>query len=344
MRILGIETSCDETSAAIVEHGVTVRSCIIASSQREFGDTGGVIPEYAARKQVECVVPVVEKALQNAGLSHTDIDALAVTHAPGLLGSLLVGTTTARTLGALWQLPVIPVHHTLGHLSSTWLDCNDPPVFPVLTLSVSGGHTDLWYRTGHCTGSVVATTMDDAAGEAFDKGAVQLGLGYPGGPQLAALAEHGNPLAYTFPLPMSTRDGFSFSGLKTALKYQLRDLPLKLENSVKADLAASYQHAICSHLADQVLRALVKHHSCAEVHIVGGVSANTRLRIVMQDVCKQYNVRLRVPKTLQYCTDNGAMIAAAAEFAAQDNSQWLHRDFSTTATLALASQLRTESR
>lgn len=342
MRILGIETSCDETSAAVVENGILVRSCVIASSQRDFGDTGGVIPEYAARKQLECVLPVVDTALKQAGVTNADLDAIAVTHAPGLLGSLLVGTSTARTLCALWNLPLIPVHHTLGHLSSTWLDCSNEPVFPVLTLSVSGGHTDLWYRTAHCTGALAATTVDDAAGEAFDKGAVLLGLGYPGGPQLSALAKKGKRDAFTFPLPMATQAGFSFSGLKTSLKYALRDIGSPPDAQTAADLAASYQEAICSHLSHQLGLALEKLHSCAEVHIVGGVSANTRLREQAQEICGQYGVSMRTPTTLRYCTDNAAMIAAAGEFLVESDRRWLGCAFQTQATQSLASQLKME--
>ncbi len=341
MRILGIETSCDETSAAIVEGGTVVRSCVIASSQRDFGDTGGVIPEYAARKQLECVLPVVDTALKQAGVKYADLDAIAVTHAPGLLGSLLVGTSTARTLSALWNLPLIPVHHTLGHLSSTWLDCAEEPVFPVLTLSVSGGHTDLWHRTTHCTGALVATTVDDAAGEAFDKGAVLLGLGYPGGPQLSTLAKKGKRDAFTFPLPMATQAGFSFSGLKTSLKYTLRDLGSHPDTQTAADLAASYQEAICSHLSHQLGLALEQHGDCAEVHIVGGVSANERLRERVLEVCEENGVNMRTPASLRYCTDNAAMIAAAGEFLVASDAHWLGCDFQTQATQSLSSQLRT---
>ncbi len=344
MRILGLETSCDETSAAIVENGREVRSCVIASSKRDFGSTGGVIPEYAARKQVECVLPVIDKALKDAGLTNNDLDAIAVTTCPGLLGSLLVGTTTARTLGALWKLPVIPVHHTLGHLSSTWLGCDKAPQFPILTLSVSGGHTDLWHRTSHITGTRVGTTVDDAAGEAFDKGAVLLGLGYPGGPQLAALAQDGNERAHAFPLPMSGSDNFSFSGLKTSLKYLLRDTASNLTSSQKADIAASYERAICTHLLTQLERALKAYPAVQEVHIVGGVSANERLRSMADRLCTQYGKALRYPLQLAYCTDNGAMIAAAGEFLAAEDTTWMDRPFLTAATSSLLSVLRTESR
>ena len=234
MLVLGIETSCDETSAAVVEDGRLVRSCIIASSSKDFTGSGGVIPEQAAREQLKSILPVIERSLEAAGISHDDLDAIAVTHCPGLLGSLLIGTTTARGLALTWNKPLIPVHHTLGHLSSTWLIDQLPttgyrlpaPLFPILALSVSGGHSDLWLRQSHTDNKLLGSTIDDAAGEAFDKGASLLGLPYPGGPALAALAEKCDETRYPFPkmLAHDTTLNFSFSGLKTSLKYLLRDL------------------------------------------------------------------------------------------------------------------------
>ncbi len=236
MRILSIETSCDETAAAVVEDGIFVRSNVIASSQDVFTKAGGVIPEEAARRQVECILPVIEQAIDGIGLTPKDIDAIAVTRGPGLLGSLLVGTTTARVLSSMWKIPVVGIHHTLGHLSSTWLvnETQDSrrmtkesePIFPILTLSASGGHTELWLRTAHTKGTLHGRTRDDAAGEAFDKGASLLGLPYPGGPAIAKLADEGDEHVYDFPLPLAKEDtlDFSFSGLKTSLRYLLRDL------------------------------------------------------------------------------------------------------------------------
>jgi N6-L-threonylcarbamoyladenine synthase len=227
MLVLGIETSCDETSVAVVEDGTKVRSNVIASSKAAFKALAGVIPEEAARRQVECMIPVLDQALKEADVTLAQVDAIAVTRGPGLLGSLLVGTATARVLAAITKKPLIGVHHTLGHLTSTWLDtADDLPLFPLLTLSVSGGHTDLWYRTSHLQGRLIGRTRDDAAGEAFDKGAAQLGLPYPGGPSIAKAAEKGNAAAYHFPSPLHNEPGcdFSFSGLKTSLKYLLRDL------------------------------------------------------------------------------------------------------------------------
>jgi N6-L-threonylcarbamoyladenine synthase len=340
MRILGIETSCDETSVAVVEDGVCVRCNVIATSKSATQSLAGVIPEEAARAQVECMMPVVQKAFGDAGVSVADIDAIAVTRGPGLLGSLLVGTTAARFLASVWKKPLIGVHHTLGHLSSTWLETDDVPVFPLLTLSASGGHTDLWYRTSHTRGSLLGRTRDDAAGEAFDKGASMLGLSYPGGPSIAKAADGGDEHRHVFPLPLKGEDtlDFSFSGLKTSLKYLLRDLRWEdcaSEERAKLlpDLAASFQYAICMHLVDGIQRALRRHPDAKEVHIVGGVSANTRLRSLVASACP--HIRMRAPKTLAYCTDNAAMIAAAAAFLANERSDAACARFDTQASLSL---------
>lgn len=340
MRILGIETSCDETSVAIVENGCCVRSCVIASSRRDFETKGGVIPEDAARRQLEMMLPVLEKALVDARCTQDEIDAIAVTQGPGLLGSLLVGTTTARVLATLWKKPLIPVHHTLGHLSSTWLcsDVNHCPIFPLLTLSVSGGHSDVWMRTSHAIGTLIGTTRDDAAGEAFDKGAVMLGLPYPGGPALAALAKTGDEHAYAFPLPLEKEHtvDFSFSGLKTSLKYLLRDLG---DTAKPASVAASYQYAICTHLARALEIALQQHPEMHEIHLVGGVSANQRLREMTSALALKQGITVRWPCKILYCTDNAAMIAAAGYFLLSEKPEMLGSSFRTSATLDLAELL-----
>ncbi len=350
MLILGIETSCDETSAAVVRDGKFVQSCIIASSKNDFTSLGGVIPENAARKQLESILPIIELALKQSGVAHEELDAIAVTYGPGLLGSLLVGTSVSRVLSKIWNKPLLPVHHTLGHLSSVWLceadsgkriagSMNDStPVFPILTLSVSGGHTDLWYRTAHMSGGLVGKTHDDAAGEAFDKGAVLLGLPYPGGPALAKLAESGDETAFEFPRPLQhdkTPD-FSFSGLKTSLKYLLRDINPKADDpKVRADIAASFQFAICRHLVSRISKALEIHPDTKELHIVGGVSANERLRILAAETGKRAGVTVRWPVTLRYCTDNAAMIAAAAFFEQKEKSGADRKEFKTLATCSL---------
>ncbi len=349
MRILGIETSCDETAAAVVKDGTRVLSNVIASTKDAFLWSGGVIPEEAARAQVECILPVITQALSEAHITPKDLDAIAVTKGPGLLGSLIVGTTTARILAATWQKPLIGIHHHLGHLSSVWLTEKSQilhpksrvilnfqfsiPQFPVLTLTVSGGHTELWLRTAHTSGRLLGRTRDDAAGEAFDKGACLLGLPYPGGPAIAKAAENGNPNAFAFPHPLQNDDtlDFSFSGLKTALKYLLRDLQMCHPELVEgrhaptthmlrqaqhdtciADIAASYQHAICRHLCDRTAKALARFPNIKEIHLVGGVSANIYLRKLLQENTGQCLIRW--PTAIEYCTDNAAMIAAAAEF------------------------------
>ena len=352
MLILGIETSCDETAAAIVKDGTKVMSCVISSQRERFAHSGGVIPEDAARQQVLCMLPVLNACLLEAKMTPRDIDAIAVTKGPGLLGSLLVGTTTARTLATIWKKPLIGVHHTLGHLSSTWLqEIPHSPLtthdsrFPILTLSASGGHTDLWLRTSHTKGTLLGSTRDDAAGEAFDKGASLLGLPYPGGPSIAASAESGDPHAFDFPLPLHNDPSldFSFSGLKTSLRYLLRDLSEQspdLTTSRPHDIASSYQHAICAHLIDRILRALHRHPEIREVHLVGGVSANTYLRSALKTAMNLQpatcNLVLRHPSKIIYCTDNAAMIAAAGEFLVQEHGEKAYKQFETLASLPLA--------
>jgi len=340
MLILGIETSCDETSVAVVRDGRTVLSNVIASSKKAFAALAGVIPEEAARKQLECIVPVVRRALEEAKIHPKELDAIAVTKGPGLLGSLLVGTMAARVLSRIWDVPLMGVHHTLGHLSSTYLDDPDEPRFPVLTLSASGGHSDLWYRSSHVTGRLLGSTRDDAAGEAFDKGASLLGLPYPGGPSIAKAAETGSPTAFDFPSPLHDNPScdFSFSGLKTALKYLLRDDQTALTRL--PDVAASYQEAICRHLLDRVARAAKHSPDCVELHIVGGVSANTRLRQLAQEWSQTHGMRLRVPSTLAYCTDHAAMIASAGYFQLQEQGHFAFDPFITAASLPLSETVR----
>ena len=349
MLILGIETSCDETSASIVQDGRVVLSCVIASSGKDFEKRGGVIPEDAARKQLESILPVIDKCLQDATISHTSIDAIAVTYGPGLLGSLLVGTTTARALSLVWGKPIIPVHHTLGHLSSTWLvnaddaertTVQEEPQFPLLTLSVSGGHTDLWYRTSHTRGELIGHTIDDAAGEAFDKGAVLLGLPYPGGPALSAVAETGDHRKYEFPHPLQHAPlSFSFSGLKTSLKYLQRKIETAHEwdDTVRRNVAASYESAIVDHLMSRLEHALSAYPASKELHCVGGVSANRVLRERCHDLGKKNAVTVRFPRTLRFCTDNAAMIASAGYFLQTESPTAVSSSFRTSGSLSLQS-------
>ncbi len=342
MHILAIESSADETSVAVVENGTRVLCNTIASSQDAFTKAGGMIPEEAARRQVECILPVLHQAMQESKCTKDDIDAIAVTRGPGLLGSVLVGTVTARALATLWKKPLVGVHHTLGHMSSTWLELppDDAPQFPILTLSVSGGHSDLWLRTSHLKGRLLGSTRDDAAGEAFDKGASLLGLPYPGGPAIARMADEGNPAAFAFPLPLKKENtlDFSFSGLKTALRYTIRDAG---PTPSIADLAASFQEGICVHLADRVTSAVRQHPNIRELHIVGGVSANKRLRAMLTGL--NLGITVRWPVSLRSCTDNAAMIAAAAYFIVQENGDAAYASFETMASLPLTEAISKES-
>lgn len=352
MIMLGIESSCDETSASIVRNGTDVLSCVIASSGKDFEKRGGVIPEDAARKQQESILPVIEKSLRDASVSPSEISAIAVTYGPGLLGSLLVGTTTARTLSKVWGKPIIPVHHTLGHLSSTWLkDSADKkqvvsePIFPILTLSVSGGHTDLWYRTSHTKGLLIGRTIDDAAGEAFDKGATLLGLPYPGGPALSRLAEDGDSSAYTFPRPLRDQPlSCSFSGLKTSLKYLQRDLQASNEwnDIVLKNVAASYEASIVDHLVSRLINALDAYPSVREIHCVGGVSANRVLRERCMELSTAHSIPVRFPATLRFCTDNAAMIASAGYFTQREQPGSAGKAFHTSASISLESVVRSD--
>jgi N6-L-threonylcarbamoyladenine synthase len=341
MMILGIETSCDETSVAVVKDGTQVLSVVISSSQAMFAKLAGVIPEEAARRQVECMQPVLTEALKQANASMDDMDAIAVTKGPGLLGSLLIGTTCARVLASIHKKPLIGVHHTLGHLSSTWLEAEDEPLFPIITLSASGGHTDLWHRTSHIKGKLIGRTRDDAAGEAFDKGASMLGLPYPGGPAIGRISSEGNHTAFAFPLPLSQEHtlDFSFSGLKTSLRYLLRDHEWldasTIPEATKKDIAASFQHAICRHLVDRIKKSLEQYPEAQEIHVVGGVSANTYLRTLLKDFCASSGVVFRAPKKGIYCTDNAAMIASAGFFCAEESAHNAYATFTTAASLPL---------
>jgi N6-L-threonylcarbamoyladenine synthase len=278
--------------------------------------------------------PVLKSALDDAECTMKEIDAIAVTHAPGLLGSLLVGNVAARTLSWIHDKPLVGVHHTLGHLTSPWLDLPEgiDPVFPILTLSASGGHTDLWLRTSHTHGILLGQTRDDAAGEAFDKGATLMGLPYPGGPAIAKTAHGGDHRAFAFPLPLAGDGSFdwSFSGLKTSLRYLLRDDPSAMTRL--PDLAASFEYAVCRHLIDRVQHALSAHANVRELHLVGGVSANTRLR----DMAQSLGIVVRWPSRHAFCTDNGAMIAAAAHHFLLEDPRATERPFNASPTSPLS--------
>jgi len=334
MRILGIETSCDETAAAVVENGTIVLSNVIASQIPLHQKTGGVVPEVAAREHVLKIIPVIDRALKEAKCGWDNIDAIAVTQGPGLLSSLIIGMTAASTLALYKNKPLIPVNHIAGHIYANWLDEDpkDPIHFPLLVMTVSGGHNELVLMKSHADYKLLGETLDDAAGEAFDKVARMLNLGYPGGPEIARVAEKGNAGAFNFPRVHMAKDSFdfSFSGLKTAVLNVVKTEfanKKRLSKKFIADCAASFQEAACEVLADKLLKAAAL-HKVKEVHLAGGVSANRRLREITAERIeggfyrdhkgKQIKLtispKLRFAKKLVFCTDNAAMIAAAAYF------------------------------
>jgi tRNA N6-adenosine threonylcarbamoyltransferase len=310
--ILAIETSCDDTCAAVVDGG-RILSNVISSQDEAHARFGGIVPEVASRHHLELTVPVVEAALEEAGVALDDVEAVAVTTQPGLVGALLVGLSTAKALAAARRLPLIPVDHLQGHVAANFLE-PEPLDPPFLCLLASGGHTTLAGvrdRAGH---EVLGQTLDDAAGEAFDKVARMLGLGYPGGAALERLAAAGDPEAFEMPVAMARDPGldFSFSGLKTALAYLCRDLGEQGVGERRADLAASFQAAAVGQLTSKLKRAL-KRGDWDAVALGGGVAANGSLREAVTALCETAGVRLKlVPGLL--CTDNAAMIGSAARF------------------------------
>ncbi|MEA2379747.1 MAG: tRNA N6-adenosine threonylcarbamoyltransferase [Thermoleophilaceae bacterium] len=301
--ILALETSCDDTCAALVTEEGEIRSNVIASQGLLHARYGGVVPEIASRRHLELVDAVVADALEGAGAGLDDVDTVAVTQGPGLIGALLVGLSSAKALAATRRLPLVPVDHLHGHVIASTLG-PEPIEVPYLCLVASGGHTFLARVDDPASYTVLGQTLDDAAGEAFDKGARLLGLGYPGGPALDRLAREGDPEAFAFPRSAPGELDFSFSGLKTALLYRLRDEP----DANKADLAASYQRAIVEALTART-RVALEREGLERLAIGGGVAANSELRTAVRDL----GVPVWVPAS-ELCTDNAAMIAGAARF------------------------------
>lgn len=340
VNILGIETSCDETAAAVVEDGTDVLSNVISSQIDLHQAHGGVVPELAARGQVTAIIPVIDAALAEAGITADDLDAIAFTNSPGLAGSLLVGVNAAKAWAWSIGKPLIPVNHLEGHVHANWLHRPDEqsqePEFPAVCLLVSGGHTELILMRSHDQYELLGQSIDDAAGEAFDKGARLLGLGYPGGPAIQNASEGGDPTAYAF--PRSQLGGsldFSFSGLKTSLLRQVDQYrfpddrpkqtgaifpkhrpPLYRDDLPLADLAASYQEAIVDVLATKLVRATVE-SGARSMLLAGGVAANRHLRERIRQLAPE-GVIARWP-AMEYCTDNAAMIAGRAWHLAQRN-------------------------
>ncbi len=308
--ILGVESSCDETAAAVLDPEGNVLSNVIASQNTVHAKFGGVVPELAARAHIGMINGVVADALAQARLKRSHLGAVAVTRGPGLAGPLLVGVNYAKALSYGLGIPCVGVNHLEGHIASAWLGDPEFPL-PCIVLVVSGGHTHLFKReaSGHCL--LLGQTRDDAAGEAFDKGAQMLGLEYPGGPSIDRLATQGDHTAIPFPSfhRRKTSLEFSFSGVKTSLLYKLQDMDEHMREGRKADLAAGYQESIVQVLVVKAFAALAQERLSA-LAVVGGVSANSRLRILLKERAEREGVRLAVPP-MAYCTDNAAMIASA---------------------------------
>jgi N6-L-threonylcarbamoyladenine synthase len=334
--VLAIETSCDDTCAAVLD-GPRILSNVISSQAKAHEGFGGVVPEVAARHHLELAEPVVEAALREAGTSLDGVEAVAVTAGPGLIGALLVGVSTAKAIAAARRLPLIPVDHLQGHVAANFLE-PEPLEPPFLCLVASGGHTLLAGVRDHEGYELLGQTLDDAAGEAFDKSARLLGLGYPGGPAIQREAEKGDPEAFEMPVAMARDPGldFSFSGLKTALVYRCRELGPEGVAEHRADLAASFQAAVVGQLTTKLRRALKK-GSWEAVALGGGVAANGPLRQAVAELCDEVGVRLKLVP-LPLCTDNAAMIGAAARYAPQlEYPDYLGYDaFATGDTAAVA--------
>jgi N6-L-threonylcarbamoyladenine synthase len=304
-RILGIETSCDETAAAVVERATLVRSSVVASQIDRHARYGGVVPEIASRAHVELLTPVVAQALVEAGVADDEVEAVAATSGPGLVGSLLVGVSAAKALALVWGVPFVAVNHLEGHMYASFLEEPDLDL-PLVVLLVSGGHTMLVHMESHGRYRLLGSTIDDAAGEAFDKVARFLGLGYPGGPVIDRIAAEGDPEAIRFPRAMLDDGyGFSFSGLKTAVVNHVRRHP----DVATADVAASFQEAVVDVLVTKARRA-ARDVGAKGLCLGGGVAANSQLRSRFVDACAADGVRAFVPSRAM-CTDNAAMIAAA---------------------------------
>ncbi len=308
MRILGIESSCDETAVAVVEDGRTILSNIVASQVQEHGLYGGVVPEIASRRHIEHISEVTQKALQEANMRVQDVDAIAATFAPGLIGALLVGCNFAKSLAYAANKPFVPVHHLRGHIASLYVT-NPSLKPPFVCLVASGGHSHFVLVKTYTEFEVIGRTIDDAAGEAFDKVARSLKLGYPGGPAIAKAALNGNMQTYKLPTPhTASQFDVSFSGLKTAVLNIINQAEMKDEALHIADLAAGFQFKVADILREK-LELAVRHTGIKQVALAGGVAANTLLRELVADMCKQNNWELFLPHT-SLCGDNGAMIAS----------------------------------
>jgi N6-L-threonylcarbamoyladenine synthase len=309
MLVLGIESSCDETAAAVVKDG-KMRSNVIASQIKAHSIYGGVVPEIASRKHIEAINPVIEKALFDASIGLGEIEGMAVTRGPGLIGSLLIGLATAKALAYALDIPFVGVNHLEGHITAAFLS-DKVPQFPFAALVVSGGHTNIYLVKNYHDFQLIGQTRDDAAGEAFDKAAKLLNLGYPGGVVIDKIAKNGNPQAVAFPRAMKDSADFSFSGLKTSLLTMLKKRGRDFSAEELPDIAASYQEAIVDVLVEKTMRA-VRVNDIRQVVVCGGVAANGRLREKFAEVAEKNKIDLFIPPVI-LCTDNAAMIAAIGE-------------------------------
>ena len=311
--ILGIESSCDETAAAVVKNGREVYSNIISSQIDLHTLYGGVVPEIASRKHMEKINQVIEEALKVAGMTLDQMDAIAVTYGPGLVGSLLVGVSAAKAIAYAKKLPLVGVHHIEGHVAANFIEHPELEP-PFICLIVSGGHTHLVIVKDYGEFEILGRTRDDAAGEAFDKVARSIGLGYPGGPKIDKVAKEGNPNAIIF--PKAKVDGapfdFSFSGIKSSVLNYLNHAKMRGETVNSADLAASFQHAVVDVLVEHAISA-VKQYGFHKLAMAGGVASNSALRAAMSQACEKENIQLYYPSPI-YCTDNAAMIGAAGYY------------------------------
>ena len=318
MKILAIESSCDETAAAVVENGKKVLSNVINTQIELHKEFGGVVPEVASRKHIENISDVVDKALSDAGLGLADVDAIAVTYGPGLVGALLVGVSTAKALSFVAEKPLIPVHHIKGHICANFIEFPDLEP-PFICLVASGGHSHIVYVKDYANYEVLAKTSDDAAGEAFDKVSRTLGLGYPGGPAIQECAKSGNPEAIRFPRVSMGKDGFdfSFSGVKTAVINYIHNAEQKSIDINKADVAASFQEAVTEVLSTHLIDC-AKKYGTKKIALAGGVAANKPLRERCESLAQKNDMKFYCPP-LSLCTDNAAMIGCAAFYEFQND-------------------------
>ncbi len=331
MIVLGIESSCDETAAAVVEDGKNILSNVVSSQVAFHRKYGGVVPEIASRKHVETIVPVIRESLDKAGLTLNEIEGIAVTRGPGLVGSLLIGISLAKSIAYVKNLPLIGVNHLEGHLNAVFLEEKDLE-FPFVGLVVSGGHTNLYHVKARGDYIFLGQTRDDAAGEAFDKVAKLLGLGYPGGVIIDKMAKEGNAAAINFPRALIAKDSFdfSFSGIKTAVLHYVKRQEGKIDDGHKNDIVASFQEAVVDVLVTKVIRA-AKKCTVDKVSLAGGVAANTRLREKIAEQAGKGDIRAFIPSP-HLCTDNAAMIAAVGDY-------YLEKGITSPLTLNASSRL-----